>query len=126
LEIERRPEMAEAGLFVGWGAPVRGREVKSLDVFQEALAFYAGRKEKGEIEDFEVVLLAPHGGDLGGFLLVKGSADQIAAIRASEDFDRLNTRAGLVVDQFGVVDAVVDEAVAGQIETFREAAGELG
>ena len=117
--------MAEAALFVGWGSPVRGREVKSLDVFQEALAFYAGRKEKGEIEDFEVVLIGPHGGDLGGFLLVKGSADQMAAIRASDDFDRLNTRAGLVVDQFGVVDAVVDEAVAGQIEMFRGAAGEL-
>ena len=31
--------MADAGLFIGWGAPVRGREAKSLEVFSEALAW---------------------------------------------------------------------------------------
>jgi hypothetical protein len=32
--------MADAGLFIGWGAPVRGREAKGLEVFTEALAYY--------------------------------------------------------------------------------------
>ena len=27
--------MADAGLFIGWGAPVRGREATGLEVFTE-------------------------------------------------------------------------------------------
>ena len=38
--------MADAGLFIGWGAPVRGREAKGLEVFTEALAYY-GRLQAG-------------------------------------------------------------------------------
>jgi hypothetical protein len=30
--------MAEAGLFVGWGDPITGREGKGLEVFGQALA----------------------------------------------------------------------------------------
>jgi hypothetical protein len=37
--------MAEAGLFIGWGEPVTGREAKGLEVFAEALAYY-GKAEQ--------------------------------------------------------------------------------
>jgi hypothetical protein len=37
--------MAEAGLFIGWGEPVTGREAKGLEVFAEALNYWAtGRR----------------------------------------------------------------------------------
>jgi hypothetical protein len=117
--------MAEAGLFTGWGPPVRGRETRGLDVFNEALSFYGKQQESGAIESFEVVLLAPHGGDLAGFILVRGSEEQIAALRASDDFQRLNTRAGLIVERFGVVDAVVDEAIGPQMAVYEEAISAL-
>ncbi len=74
--------MAEAGLFTGWGPPVRGREAKGLEVFNETLSFYGKQQEAGAIESFEVVMLAPHGGDLAGFILARGSEEQIAALRA--------------------------------------------
>jgi len=32
--------MADAGLFVGWGIPVRGREAKSLEVFNESVQYW--------------------------------------------------------------------------------------
>ncbi len=113
--------MAEAGLFTGWGPPVRGREAKGLDVFNEALSFYGKQQESGAIESFEVVFLAPHGGDLAGFILVRGSEEQIAALRANDEFQRLNTRAGLTAERFGVVDAVVDEAIGPQMAVYQEA-----
>jgi hypothetical protein len=31
--------MADAGLFVGWGTVVRGRESQSLDLFNEFLGY---------------------------------------------------------------------------------------
>ena len=77
--------MADAGLFIGWGAPVRGREERGLDVFGEALALEARLQEEGAIESFEVVLLGAHGGGLAGFVLVRGSREQIEAVRQRED-----------------------------------------
>lgn len=117
--------MADAGLFIGWGAPVRGREERGLDVFQEALALEASLQEEGAIESFEVVLLAPHGGGLAGFVLVRGSREQIAAVREREDVMKMNTRAAMIVEEFGVVDAFLGESVASQVETYREAVSEL-
>lgn len=59
--------MADAGLFIGWGQPVTGREAKGLEVFAEALAYYGKAEQDGRIESNETVLLSPHGGDLAGF-----------------------------------------------------------
>ncbi|MGD9734312.1 MAG: hypothetical protein AB7V58_01700 [Solirubrobacterales bacterium] len=117
--------MADAGLFIGWGAPVRGREERGLDVFQEALALEASLQEEGAIESFEVVLLAPHGGGLAGFVLVRGSREQIEAVRQREDVMRMNTRAATIVEEFGVIDAFLGESVGSQMETYREAVSEL-
>ena len=39
--------MAEAGLFVGWGDPITGREANGLEVFGEALAYYAKAEQDG-------------------------------------------------------------------------------
>jgi hypothetical protein len=100
---------------------VRGRETKGLDVFGEAIAFYGTCQEAGEIESFETVLLGPHGGDLSGFFLLRGSEEQCAALRARDDFQRITTRAAMVVDNLGVIPAVIDEGVGDQIAVYQEA-----
>ena len=46
--------MADAGLFIGWGDVVRGREDRALDVFNETVEFYGQLQSDGRIEDFEV------------------------------------------------------------------------
>jgi hypothetical protein len=117
--------MAEAGLFIGWGEPVTGREVKGLEVFAEALAYYAKAEQDGRIESSETVLLGPHGGDLGGFTLIRGSEAQVAAVRAEDEFERIITRAGLVVRNVGVVDASVDEGVQDAVAVYQAAVSDL-
>ncbi len=118
--------MAEAGVFIGWGAPVRGRETAGLGVFQEAIGFWGSQQEAGAIESFEVVILEPHGGDLAGFFLVQGSADQIATLRASDDYARLITRAGMVVEGVGSVGAFVGDGLADAVGRYSAAATEFG
>jgi hypothetical protein len=113
-------------LFVGWGAAVRGRETKSLQVFQEALAYYARLQQQGEIQSFEPIALEPHGGDLAGFLLVKGDADKLARLRASDEFIALNVRAQLIVDNFGVAGAFVGEDLQRLFADFGKQAAEIG
>src|SRR6266540_6006830 len=95
--------MADAGLFIGWGQVVRGREDRALDVFNETLELYGQLQSDGRIEDFEVALLDPHGGELQGYAMLRKSEDQIDAIRGDEDFQRMMTKASLVVDDLGLI-----------------------
>jgi hypothetical protein len=117
--------MAEMGLFIGWGPSVRSREAKGLDVFDEGVEYWGRLQQEGQIESFEVVLLYPHGGDLAGFALLRGSGESIDRIRASDEFNRLVARAGVVVEGLGVVSAALGDSLGPQIERYREAVGEL-
>lgn len=118
--------MAGDALFLGWGPVVRGRELKALEVFQETLAYYGTLQQDGRIESFEPVLIAPHGGGLAGFILLRGARSSLDEIRSSKEFRRLVGRAGTVVDDVGVIDAYTGEALAEQMATFRAVSEELG
>src|SRR5919201_4478280 len=112
--------MTEAGLFVGWGAPVRGREAKSLEVFNESVEYWGRLQQGGRIESFEVVLLYPHGGDLGGFALLRGTHDQLNDVGGDEEFLRITARAGLIVDRPRVMRAVLRQSLQQQIGIFQQ------
>ena len=110
--------MADAGLFIGFGQPVRGREAQALDIFNEAVAYYTALREQGQIEDFDAVLLEAHGGDLGGFFLLRGDETSLASVRMSDEFGRLTVRAGLIVDNFGVVAATLGTGLEQQMALY--------
>jgi hypothetical protein len=112
-------------LFIGWGPAVRGREQKSLAVFQEALEFWGRMQQQGEIDSFEPVQLEPHGGDLNGFCLIKGDADKLARLRMSAEFIALNTRGQMVVENFGVAGAFVGEGLQSLFADFGKQAAEF-
>ena len=117
--------MAMSALFIGWGQGVRGREQKALEVFQEALQYYGRLQQEGEIQSFEPVALEPHGGDLAGFLLIKGDPDKLARLRASDEFIALNTRGQMVVENFGVAGAFVGEGLQSLFADFGKQAAAL-
>ena len=119
-------EMAGDALFLGWGPVVRGRELKALEVFQETITYYGSLQQDGRIDSFEPVLLAPHGGELAGFILLRGARASLDEIRSSQEFRRLVARAAAVVDDIGVIDAYTGEALAEQMTTFRAVSEELG
>ena len=118
--------MATGALMIGWGPAVRGREQKALQVFNEAIQYYVQLQQRGTIESFEPVALEPHGGDLVGFLLVRGDREKLNTLRNSEEFLRLNNRAGLVVDNLGVVTAYIGEELQRLFADFGTQASELG
>ena len=112
--------MADAALFVGFGQPARAREPQALELWEEAARFYTELQGGGEIESFEAVLLEPHGGDLGGFFLIRADRDRIERLRVHEDLRRINTRAGLVVDGLGVVEAYLGTGLEAQLTLYRQ------
>ncbi|MDP8960411.1 MAG: hypothetical protein M3N32_02145 [Actinomycetota bacterium] len=111
--------MAEAAIFVGFGQAARAREPQALELLDQGLRYFAGLQERGEIESFEPVVLAPHGGDLRGFVLVRGEREALNNLRRDAEFRRLTARASLVVDDFGVVTAYLGEGLQSQLAVFQ-------
>jgi hypothetical protein len=117
--------MADSGLFIGWGQVVRGREGPAVDSFNDTVGFLGQLQADGRIEDFEIVFLEPHGGDLSGFMLVRGSVEQLDSVRSDDEFLRNMMRADLLVENLGVVGAALNERIARQMAMYQEEIGAL-
>ena len=117
--------MSEFGLFIGWGASRAGRETAAERVFGEAVPYWNGLKAAGEIESVELVILGAHGGDLGGFALLRGDPEKLARVGMAPEFTRLTMRAQACLDNVGVVHAYVDDGVMRVMGAWREAIADL-
>jgi hypothetical protein len=117
--------MAGEALFLGWGAVVRGREQQALKVFQETIELYGKLQQEGKIDSFEPVLIAPHGGDLAGYVLMRGERAKLDEVRSSEEFERAVTRAATVADNVGVINAYTGESLGEALARFQAASEEL-
>ena len=81
--------MAESGLLIGWGDIRTGRDAAANKVFAEALAYWPKLQAAGEIESVETVILGAHGGDLGGFFLLRGDPEKLGRLSMAPEFVRL-------------------------------------
>ena len=116
--------MRDFALFVGWGGTHPGREPFAMKHFAEWQEILVRQKEEGVIEDFEHVLLAPHGGELDGFTLVYGDPQRLWALTMEEELVSLRTRAMLDHAKFSVIPAVSGKAVEAQYDLMKEALAE--
>jgi hypothetical protein len=112
--------MADRVLFIGWSAPIAGREERGLEVFNEALGMYGRLQQDGRIESFDVRLFEPNG-NMNGYIELRGSAEQLAAAREEEDFRRTLMDASLVVHDLRVIDGVCNEGVAREMALYQDA-----
>ena len=118
--------MADRAMFVGFGQPVRGREERAVEVFNEFVGMFGRMQGDGRIEAMDVTLLDPHAGDLGGFFMVHGSAEQCSALAMDEEFRRACVDAALIVEHFGVVPAATGAAVGEEMAMYTEAVAKVG
>lgn len=118
--------MSDRSLFVGFGAPVRGREERAVEVFNAFVGMFGRMQSDGRIEGMDVCLLDPHGGELGGFFLAHGTEEQCAALPYDEEFRRAVVDATLIVENFGVVPATTGEAVGPEMAIYTDAVKKVG
>jgi hypothetical protein len=111
---------ATSVIFVGWNKPNPGLEAEALESFSEFLGYLGEQQGKGGIESFEPVLLSAHGGDMNGFVLVRGDRSRLDELRRSERFLEQITRANILVGGFGVVDGWVGEGLQSQMARFQK------
>src|SRR5262245_26087821 len=100
--------MAEAALCTVWGEPVPGREKQALNVYNDVVQYWTRLQQEGKIERFDITVLMPSGGDVNGFLVVRGTAQQIDSVRRTKDYQQLLNRVQLVVSHLRNNDAFVD------------------
>ena len=116
--------MADRMLFISWGANVAGREERGLEVFNEAVGMYGRMQQEGRIEGFDVALMAPNA-TLEGYMSIKGSAEQLAALREDEEYLRNMADASLIVKDLAVSEGFANEGVAKMIGIYQEAIGKV-
>ena len=116
--------MADRMLFIGWGTPVRGREERGLEVFNESIGLYGRMQQEGRIEKFNVVLLDPSPG-LEGYVELHGSAEQLGAVRVSQDFRGMLADASLIVDDIRIIDGFVNDGIAREMELYRDSVAKV-
>lgn len=116
--------MADRILFISWGTPVRGREEHALEVFDETVGMYGRLLQDGRIDAFDVGLLTPSS-DVAGFFEVRGSAEQLAALREDAEWQRSIVDGQLIVEDLRVVDGYVNEGVAQQMSMYQAAVAKV-
>jgi hypothetical protein len=125
-ELTKEEAVAEAGVWVAWGIPARGRERQALDLLKRTTAEYLEHMvAQGRIERFDTAILKPQSTELGGFILIQGTKEQIDALRDDHDFGRWVTQIQLVADKVGIVDAWVNRGVPDAIGLYEEALDRL-
>ena len=113
---------SDFGLFIGFGNAKTGREQQAMQAFAEMQQYNEKLKQRGEIESYEVVLLEPHGGDLGGFALIRGTPAKLNRLRYDdEEFLALLSKANLLVSDIGVVGAAIGDRIMKQTAVFQKA-----
>ncbi|MDP9293035.1 MAG: hypothetical protein M3O90_01200 [Actinomycetota bacterium] len=116
--------MADRILFLSWGAPVRGREERGLEVFNEALGMLGRKQQDGQIESFDVCLLAPNA-SVNGYVQIRGMAEQINALREDPEFQRSTLDASLIVENLQHIVGYCNEGIAAQMALYQEAIGKV-
>jgi hypothetical protein len=100
--------MADAAIVIRWNRVVPGREQQGLSIFGQSLEYYGTLQGKGAIESFEPVIFNPTGGDLNGIILIRGSLDQLDALKREDRFIDLMMRAAHACEGLGVNDAYLE------------------
>jgi hypothetical protein len=111
--------MADRMLFVSWGATVRGREERALEVFNETMGLYGRLQQEGQIEGFDVALMDPNG-TLDGYIQVRGSDEQLDALQRNEDWRRNMADAFLIVDDLRVTGGAINDGVAREMAIYTD------
>lgn len=103
--------MANAAIMIGWQRAYVGREQTSMKGFGEFIGYLTGLQREKRIDNFEPVFLRPHGGDLNGFILIRGDAAKLAELRATEQWKDWEIWGAYNLQGFGSNDCIIGDAV---------------
>lgn len=103
--------MADAMMFIGWNRPVVGRETQAAAFWKESLTLYGALQKEGKIESYEPVLLASHGGDLNGFVILRGDGKKLDELRHDERYIDTMIKGSMLTTGWGSVPGFINQGL---------------
>ena len=80
----------------------------------------------GRSSVFDIAILKPQTTELGGFILVQGTQEQIDTLRHDEAFQVWVNRVQLVADRVGIVDAWIGDGITEATDLYEASASKGG
>jgi hypothetical protein len=75
---------------------------------------------------FDIAILKPQTTELGGFILIQGTQEQMDSLRRDDDFQVWVNRVQLVAGRVGMVDAWVGEGLSEATDLYEQALRKAG
>jgi hypothetical protein len=116
---------SEYGLFIGWNRTRTGRENVADSAYQDHYDFWEKQKKAGKITSHDWVVLTPHGGDINGFVLIRGEKEAIDELAWDKEFLEIIARGELSAEGVAVLPAIVGDAARRQIENLHRLASKV-
>jgi hypothetical protein len=113
--------MANHALVIGWNRPVTGRENLAVELFNSVVSYLGKQQQAQTVESFEPVFLAAHGGDLNGFIIVRGDRVKLDKLAASDEWLDLFMKIQVNVEGFGIIPAWIGSEIATQMTRYQRA-----
>jgi hypothetical protein len=86
----------------------------------ESLEQLAAFQKRGFFESMEVIALTPHGGELNGFVLLKGERAKLDELRRTDEFERFSIALGVRLDRYGVVPGVTLDGMRKAMDRLKD------
>ena len=114
--------MLDSGLLISWGEIYPSREEHALlRLFSEVVAYSGKLLDEGRIGGFEPFVLRAQVGDLRdlrGFMIIRGTPEQITALRHDDAFLAYVQRAKKLMNDVRVDELYLSEALRHILEPF--------
>ncbi len=117
--------MRRSGMLISWGEIYPGREEQALRLFTDVVAYYGKVLDAGRIGGFEPFVLGVHGGGLRGFMIVRGTPEQITAVRHDDEFLAYVLRAQMLIKDLDVEELYFGEELGHVLKLFEQQIGAL-
>lgn len=115
--------MADRVLFIGWDRPIPGREKQAAEMMGKSVQFYSKLQADGRIESFDTVVLDANGGVLNGFIILKGTSQQIADVRQDSAWNDLMTEGTYCTERVGAISGHLNEGTMNIMSTWMKLVG---
>ena len=103
--------MGSSVIVFGWNRSIPGREKVSAAHFDEFMKYLAGLQQKGTIQAFDVIFLDAHGGDLNGFVLIRGEGAKLDTLLSTTEWITHVTRGTLHLEGAGAIRGVTGDEI---------------
>lgn len=103
--------MANAVLFIGWNRPHVGMDDKAYGFVTTEGADYLKKCQGKYFENFEMIGLTAHGGDLNGAIILSGERAKLDELRRTDEFEAFSMRMSTLFDRYGVIPGVNWEGI---------------